>query len=280
VSASAPCLFASDLHGRAEGYRRLLDCVLREPPSVLLLAGDLLPLSGERFVRSGLRPGFGRLRRRLGAAYPLVLLILGNDDPRHAEGALLEGERQGLWRYLHGRSVEHGGYRFYGYSFVPPTPFLLKDWERYDVSRFVDVGAISPEEGYRSVPIDPRQSATTTIREDLEQLARGEDLGQAVFLFHAPPYDSLLDRAALDGRLVDGAPMDVHAGSIAIRRFIETRQPHLSLHGHIHESSRLTGAWRQRIGRTWCFSAAHEGPQTAVIRFRLEDPGGAERLLL
>jgi len=40
-------------------------------------------------------------------------------------------------------------------------------------------------------------------------------------VLHSPPYDTGLDRAALDGRSVDHAPLDVHVGSIAIRRFIE-----------------------------------------------------------
>jgi len=34
---------------------------------------------------------------------------------------------------------------------VPPTPFLLKDWEKYDVSAYVDPGCVSPEEGYHRV---------------------------------------------------------------------------------------------------------------------------------
>ncbi len=46
-------------------------------------------------------------------------------------------------------------------------------------------------------------------------------------------------------RMVDHVPLDVHVGSIAIRRFIEARQPLAALHGHVHESARLTGAWRE-----------------------------------
>ena len=101
-----------------------------------------------------------------------------------------------------------------------------------------------------------------------------------MFLFHAPPYGSVLDRAALDGRRVEHAPMDVHVGSIAIRRFIEARQPLITLHGHVHESARLTGAWKQRIGSTFCFGSAHDGPELAVVRFRLGEPQRAERWLL
>jgi Icc-related predicted phosphoesterase len=279
-AARTLCLFASDLHGQAERYGRLLGLAAGERPAVLLLGGDLLPFDGGRFITSWLEPSFASLRRRLRDAYPLVLLILGNDDPRSAEAELARGERRGLWRYLHGRRLEAFSHRFFGYACIPPSPFLLKDWERYDVSRYVDVGAVSPEEGYRSVPADPDESAAATIQRDLERLTRDEDLSSAVFLFHAPPYGGLLDLAELEGREVEHAPLDLHVGSIAIRRFLESRQPHLSLHGHVHESSRLSGAWRERIGRTWCYNAACEGPQTAVIRFRLEEPGEAERLLL
>jgi len=89
-----------------------------------------------------------------------------------------------------------------------------------------------------------------------------------------------LDRAALDGKMVDHVPLDVHIGSIAIRRFIEKRQPLLTLHGHVHESAGLTGNWRDKIGRTPCLSAAHDGPELALVKFALEDIEHAERELL
>jgi Icc-related predicted phosphoesterase len=72
---------------------------------------------------------------------------------------------------------------------------------------------------------------------------------------------------------MEHAPLDPHVGSIALRRLIEARQPLVTLHGHIHESARLTGAWRDRIGRTICLSAAHDGPELALVRF---DPGAPE----
>jgi Icc-related predicted phosphoesterase len=128
------------------------------------------------------------------------------------------------------------------------------------------------------VPLDEIRGAT--IRDDLERLAGDADLGRAVFLFHSPPYDTLLDRAALDGRSHDHVPLDVHVGSIAIRRFIEARRPRLTLHGHIHESARLTGGFMERIGATVALSAAHDGPELAVVTFDLEDPGGATRTLV
>ncbi len=171
-------------------------------------------------------------------------------------------------------------YSIFGYSCVPPTPFTLKDWERYDVSRFVDPGSIPPEDGRFSVALPENESGFPTIQEDLEKLAGQDVLTRAIFLFHSPPYQTHLDRAALDGRMVDSAPLDVHVGSIAIRRFIEARQPLVTLHGHVHESARLTGSWQERIGRTFCFSAAHDGPELAAVFFDPQDPSQAIRRLL
>ena len=51
--------------------------------------------------------------------------------------------------------------------------------------------------------------------------------------------------------MIDHIPLDVHVGSIAIKRFIEAKQPMLTLHGHVHESTRLTGNWQQHIGNTF-----------------------------
>ena len=279
------CLFASDFHGHVGRYDKLLGAIEAWRPRVVLLGGDLLPWeaiggadAGAGFLAEVLGERLRRLRRHLGGDYPLVLLILGNDDPAWEESEIASGEAQGLWRYLHNRRVIVDGYAFHGYNCIPPSPFLMKDWERYDVSHFIDVGSVSPAEGYHSVPRDGE--ASVTIMEDLERLGGDADLSRSVFLFHSPPHGTALDRAALDGRTVDHAPVDVHVGSIAIRRFIESRSPLVTLHGHVHESARLTGAWKQRIGATFCFGSAHDGPELAVVRFEPGEPQRAERWLL
>jgi Icc-related predicted phosphoesterase len=280
---TARALFASDLHGREDRYLKLLAAIQAEHPGAVFLGGDLLPPGalapggGGDFLLDWLGPRLTSLRDALGSAYPRVLAIFGNDDPRSEVLSLGELEQRGLLTHVHRRRVELFGVKVFGYACVPPTPFALKDWERYDVSRFVDPGSVSPEEGVRSLPVPEGDARWGTIAGDLEALAGGEDLARAVFLFHAPPHGTALDRAALDGRSVDHAPLDVHIGSIAIRRFIEARQPRLTLHGHVHESARLTGAWRERIGRTLCLSAAHDGPELALVRFDLDDPSGATR---
>lgn len=284
------CLFASDLHGQLRRYELLLEATAEDKPAAVFLGGDLLPPQtlapipgledAERFLQDWLSPRLARLRDHLGPSYPRIFVILGNDDPKVYEQAVLALERDGLWTYLHGRRDQLDGHPVFGYAYVPPTPFLLKDWERYDVSRFVDPGCVSPEEGRRSEPMEPRKARFSTIKADLEHLLGDEPLHDAVLLFHTPPYQTGLDRAALDGKSIDHVPLDVHVGSIAVRRMIELRQPRLTLHGHVHESARLTGRWRDTIGATFMLGAAHDGPELALIRFDTEAPSQAERLLL
>jgi Icc-related predicted phosphoesterase len=284
---SNTCFFVSDLHGRSTRYRALWSRAIAERPQALFLGGDLVPSGwaatvpgASDFIREDLASGFRELRDALGSAYPRVFIILGNDDPRSEEEALQEGEGEGLWTYVHARSAELAGRRVYGYACVPPTPFLMKDWERYDVGRHVPPGSVSPEEGFRSVPEEDHRIRWATIRNDLEELVGSDPVGDAVFLIHSPPHGTLLDRVAEDGKAVEHVPLDLHVGSVAVRRFIEERQPLLTLHGHIHESARLTGSWRDRLGRTHLFSAAHDGPELALVRFRLDDLGSASRELV
>jgi Icc-related predicted phosphoesterase len=280
--------FASDIHGSLSRYQKLFQRIIEEKPEVVLLGGDLLPsgpfdpqdMPGQSFIHSTLQNGFAVIKETLAASYPKVLLILGNDDPRAEENELAEGESQTLWSHIHFRKVGCGDFVVYGYAYVPPTPFMLKDWERYDVSRFVDPGCISPEEGWLSVPASGHELKYATIQADLELLTNDSNLSNAIFLFHAPPHQTSLDRIAVDGMTIDNVPLDTHAGSIAIYRFIKQRQPLITLHGHIHESTRLSGSWCQQIGRTWAFSAAHDGVELALIRFDPTKPGEATRSLI
>jgi Icc-related predicted phosphoesterase len=284
----ARCFFASDLHGSQERYRKLFRMIERENPDALFLGGDLFPsglgammgIKGPQdFFEDVIAAGFGKLRKTL-RDYPAVFLILGNDDGKMEEKRIRAFERQALWTYVHNRCVPWRDYLVCGYAYVPPTPFLLKDWERYDVSNYLDPLCVAPEDGCHSVPVAKERLKLRTISEDLRQLVEGRDLSRALCLFHTPPYKTGLDRAALDGRKVDHAPLDVHIGSIAVRRFIEARQPRLTLHGHVHESARITGVWRERIGGTVAISAAHDGPALALVRFDPEEPEQATRELI
>lgn len=277
--------FFSDLHGVPGRYRALERAIASARPEAVLLGGDLLPHHGlvdpVEWVEDELAPLFRRVRDLLGEAYPDVALILGNDDTRLAEEALLEVEgEEGLWRYAHKRRLEVAGWPLFGYGCVPPTPFQLKDFERYDVSRYVDPGCLAPEEGFLTVEVPRLELKFGTIFADLEELVGEEPLDSAILLSHAPPYRTLLDRADLDGRFIDHVPLEVHCGSLALRRLIEARPPRVGLHGHIHEAARMTGSWRDRLGPTHLFTAAHDGPELALVRFDPARPEEAERVLL
>jgi Icc-related predicted phosphoesterase len=281
------CFFVSDLHGSPDRYRKLFEAVRKNHPEAVFFGGDILPSalyslgdsdpSSDRFIQDFFVEGLSRLKQELKQDYPRILLILGNDDARSEETKIIGAEKAGLLEYVHNKKIPFEGYFVYGYSCIPPSPFLLKDWERYDVSRHVDPGAVSPEEGFRSVFVPENEVKYGTIAEDLDILAGKNDLGKAIFLFHSPPYKTKLDRAALDGKKIDHVPLDPHVGSIAIQRFIQSRQPLLTLHGHIHEAPRLTKTWRDRIGRTQLFSAAHDGPELALVRFDLDNLEQATR---
>ncbi len=281
--------FVSDLHGNVSKYEKLFLQIERVKPGAVFFGGDLLPAGLSyranskaipvNFVDGFLAPSFRNLKNILKEQYPMVFIILGNDDPRQEEERFLSHEKEGLWHFMHMKKVPLDDFMVYGYGMVPPTPFLLKDWERYDVSRYVDPGCVHPTEGYRTVEpgVDVEFSS---IKSDIEELTGNDDLTKAIFLFHTPPYKTLLDRAGLDGVMVDHVPVDVHVGSIAVKEFIENRKPMLTLHGHIHESSKITGEWKQRINKTMAYSAAYEGVGLALIRFTDKCLMSAERLIL
>lgn len=230
-----PCLFSSDLHGSAARYRALCGLARRERPRAILLGGDLLPgglLHGTRapevegdFIEDFLAEGSLALAADLGAEAPRVLLVLGNDDPALAVPSFERVEARGAWHHAHGRRLVLGGRPLFGYACVPPTPFQLKDWERYDGSRYVDPGCVSPEEGWRSVPMPTHLVRMQTIQRELDEMVGDEDLHGAVLLCHSPPYETGLDDAGLTGQSVEHTPLDTHVGSIALRRLIEARQP-------------------------------------------------------
>lgn len=276
------CFFVSDLHGKMSRYEALFRLIKKEKPDFVFIGGDLLPhrrfknanVTGEdNFLTDFLARKLSTLRDKLDCNYPEIFLIPGNDDHKSDFAAAAEGKKEGLWQNIHDQCVVIGKYRLYGYACVPPTPFRNKDWDRYDISKAVAPGCIAPPDGYYSMPPahDPENA---TIQQDIRKLVNDDDLENGIFLFHSPPFDTALDMAAT------GFSKYEHVGSKAIRQFVETKQPYLTLHGHIHESAGISGEWRQTIGRTQMFSAAHDGPELALIKFELHDVHSATRIIV
>ncbi len=278
------CFFVSDLHGKISRLETLFNQIEIDSPDILFIGGDIFPsfhllIEYDDFILDYLIPKFQTLKSKLKEKYPKIFIILGNDDPKIEENKIIQGQNRSLWEYVHNKKVEFNNYVIYGYANIPPTPFLLKDWERYDVSRYVDPGSVHPTEGKRTIE-EKEDIEYTTIYNDLQALTGNDNLEKSIFLFHSPPYKTKLDRADLDEQVIDHVPLDVHVGSIAIQRFIEERQPLLTLHGHIHESSRITGDWKDKSNNTLMFSAAYEFPKLAIIKFDLNHLDKAQRFIL
>jgi Icc-related predicted phosphoesterase len=282
-------LFTSDLHGEEVLYRQVLNIAREEGAEVLVLGGDLLPslqkahryeemISEQRdFIDAFLLPFF---REVLKTRFRRILLIPGNWDPAYPE--IFASPPEGLVDLDRKRFGFESGHEFIGYPFVPPTPFRPKDYEKMD-----DLNAPWPPQRSPSYirsagspfilePIDPHEylRGIGTIEEDLRRLPAAEDLRKTIYVMHSPPW----------GTHLDGIQGGQHVGSRAIKNFIASGQPLLSLHGHIHEGPRLSGSYKDRIGKTLCLnpgqllSADEGGPRLQGVLFDLEDLATVRKL--
>jgi len=285
IGDTLECIFTSDLHGDRKKYERLFEFIQKERPDGVFIGGDILPSAlkkntdVENFLKNFLKQQLEIVDESLEDRVR-IFMIMGNDDPRAYEKILKDIEKEDLLEYMHNSTKKFGDLYVSGYSFIPPSPFRLKDWERYDVSRHVGVGSISPENGTRTVEISEYEKQYKTIEDDLKSLSKKSPPEKTIYLFHAPPYETSLDRADLDGKKVDHAPVDVHVGSIAIKRFIEEKKPYITLHGHVHETVDITGNWKEKIERSFSFSGVHNSSELALVKFDTDEPGEATRTLI
>ncbi len=272
------CYFVSDLHGDKKKYELLAREIARNKPPFVFVGGDILPHirvsekqkdpSVNPFFNDFLFPLFIGLQKQLGCNYPEIYLIAGNDDYKADLPGFKEGAEKELWKFLNSSKIKFGPYFIYGYSYVPPTPFRIKDWEKYDISNQIEEGNIDPESGYKST--SENNDSSGTIAEDLDTLTYDQSMERAVFLMHSPPYNSALDKI----------PGGKSIGSKAIANFIDTKQPYITLHGHAHETVDLTGNWHVQFKRTHSFSAANSGDDLAIIVFQIDNPAVCERRLV
>ncbi len=240
--------FTSDLHGQGALYEQVVAMTAARCPRTVIIGGDLAPhavgAEGVQRQRVFLQGFLVEFARRLleGSPGTRLLLLMGNDD-WGANADCLEEQDGTLWTVLHGRARDVDGVRVAGLSWVPITPFGLKDWERWEdgaeeaparLEGWVSAGrAVAPHR------FDPDRRSPT-IAGALEDLAGLGPPGETLFVLHSPPRDTRCDMIAAA----------THVGSRAIRAFIERHQPPLVLSGHIHESPRVSSSYRDTIGRT------------------------------
>lgn len=251
------CLYTSDLHGEIHLYQELLSLAISSSSEIIVVGGDLLPSfpptkryedmvpNQKSFIDQFLFPFFKKILET--SSVQQIFFIPGNWDLGYPY--FFKEPTEGIID-LNQRSYRlKNGYELIGYPFVPPTPFRPKDYEKMD-----DLDAPWPPQKNPSyirssdqtdqlTPIDPYLylRGRETIGEDLDRLPKPLHPKRTIYIMHSPPFGTRLD-------LIQGGKS---TGSRSIKTFIERNQPLLTLHGHIHESPELSGAYMDRIGETF-----------------------------
>jgi len=165
----------------------------------------------------------------------------------------------------HRHYVRAGGLPFLGMSYAPPAPYWIKDYERRDLTADEPsdfCGYYWSTEKKWIMPVLGREFFSH--HSSLEQMLAEAPMTCEpwIFVCHAPP----------DNGNLDLLPGGLHVGSRAVRKFIEARQPLLSLHGHIHESPAQTGHCTERIGRTLCINPGQERDRLYAVWWDSNQP--------
>ena len=243
-------LYVTDLHGMEWKYDRLLRVAIDCKVNAVVNGGDMLPKGGDLmcqddFIRDFLDSHFQKYNDA-GIDY---LCCLGNDDLRRFD--LLFKSICDKYSRMHDiaqSKIELGGFEFIGMNWVVDYPLRLKDRCRMDAKDYVfqqqyGSGLLSTDTGWKDLEDWFAYARTLpTIEEELYELVQPDDPLKTIYSIHMPPANMGLDKCA------HGLEM----GSKAVYKFLEDKQPRLSLHGHIHESPTCSGKWWGRIGQTLC----------------------------
>jgi Icc-related predicted phosphoesterase len=253
-------VYTADLHGDMERYQKFFEI----QGDYHIIGGDLFPKRGYFKTLLGIQKDFMDT-----FLYPLLesqkmntqtLLMLGNDDIEPLEHILLEWQEDGLCYHLHNSLFEVEGFEIIGFKYIPPTPFSMKNFERWDSRGITQTQFAQPvlfqEEGsFPTIDFESYLKSKPSIADLLEQMPKPRDYSKTIYIFHSPPYNSGLD-ITVNKEAV---------GSQDIRDFIWKYQPGLVLCGHIHESSGMI-----KIGETICINPG-QLKEFAYSLFELND---------
>lgn len=273
----------ADLHGilsRFEKIRGLVD----QGTKTVLLAGDIARNGKPEFQQANVRQCFDVLLA--GKPDVRVFAIPGNDDWRIVEETLREFPE--LTVPMDRAYPLDGGYSVVGYPYVPITPFMFKDYEKWDDESYPELPADPDEvepaviahrlnlEGYRSRGLELRDfrfdpaDRMDNIAADMKKLAGMSDPRKTVYLFHCPPYGHFDFGFSLEGR--------IHIGSRAIADFVRGNNPWLTIHGHSHESvSVMRGEFTFTVGESVGLSVGAGNDPTVLHGLLVDVAGRAAR---
>lgn len=287
-------VFATDIHGSEDCFRKFLNSAAVYHATTLILGGDIL---GKQLVGM-LRDGDGTYRCTYGedsfsgldesgrAELTRTIRRFGDyvavGSPEELAGLASVDEADRTFRAAVYKSVTDwvtlADERLRGTGvrcFVAPgnDDFLEIDpaLQGSECLEFAENRCLELDDLYDIITTgysNPTPWETERELPEPELHARLDDMARQarpsadlIVVAHPPPHDSGLDRApALDDqfgmKLRPGSGLDTApVGSTAVRAFIEEHQPLLGLHGHVHES-----AGAIRIGRTLCVNpGSHYG---------------------
>lgn len=264
--------FASDFHGNRAHYTQYLRWIADRRPQLVVLGGDNFPdgdgqdppAAQVAFIERDFADWIGAVRAELPGVG--VAAINGNHDWLPARDALRRLAEGGLLVGLDEAALVEG-VTFTGFSHTPPTPWTVKDFERLDAAGDpIPAGPVRAWDGARGRGVTLPAEEHYTRQATLSELLAGDGPAERpwIFVCHAPPHDTPLDR-------LPAIPHPV--GSRAVRAYIERTQPRVSLHGHIHESPLVAGAYHTHLGATLCVNPGQSDELFAVC-FDTDDPEG------
>jgi len=293
-------LYTSDIHGNEVQYKKLINYAVKITADFVIIGGDIAPkdFSRDNFVigqREFLQKRLPQLLSVLKDKLPnsKLFLMMGNDDCI-ANMDILEKGSGDLYHLIHNKRIElTDSFDLVGYSYVPITPFGMKDWQKYDFSKVpknLEVeylerkrsnyrlkGKNSTRDGWENFIFTPEMEKVDSIQKDLAKGLFLKNPDKTIYVIHTPPSNTNLDITS-PGALSRGA----HVGSMAVRLFIEKHQPFLTLHGHIHETVQLSAEFKHKIGNTLCLTSGNHniGDNLKMLVFELDKPQNVKRIII
>jgi len=285
-------LYGSDFHGSELVFRKFLAASFQYDASVLIVGGDvtgkaMVPIinyNGQKYTSSlfgndmtaSNSDGLEKMKRDISGVgfYPIVLTpdeanhLENNHDAMSARFEHEMKERIRRWMELSQEKLTPAGKTLY---------FMAGNDDLFSIDEVVaefpdikdpDLRRFEIEGGYEIVGLSYANMTPWRCVRDLEEDDLTKKLDEikalihnpetTIAVLHVPPFNSGLDTCPeLDKNLKiitqGGQVVMKSAGSPAVKTFIETVQPMLSLHGHIHESP-----GHVRIGKTLAINAGSE----------------------
>lgn len=275
-------IFTADVHGNKTQYQKVFNYAVINHIRTIILGGDITPKNPELRNPAAQKAFLRDYLFELIQSFPgQVLIILGNDDYK-SNSLFLEENQEKIGYKLLGEAYQTEEFYFVGYSYVPYTPYVWKDWERRDLKTdnqntlrdYVKTeGFMDHDTPYSILP----EMMNHSIEEDLDRLTQNIPTHKLVLVTHAPPYQTNTDFTK-----DKHSGIFHHVGSSAVKKIIEQKQPLLTLHGHIHDSVPNTGVFPDKIGKTICASVSndHLPDNPFILDIELSDCVNAKRIEL